>query len=198
MSDEINVPAQPRAWLTHSILQPHVSRYAEHLHRGRYAAGTRRGYLCCVAHFAHWLTDERYALDAVNEVAIACFISGHLPGCDCPYPAWRGVHEIKAALARLLEVLRADGVISHDSAANDYIRSELVQFDAYMQDAGGLAANTREQRRRILRGFLAGHFGSGPIIATAITPEAIRRFVLGEKERWSVSTPERKCIGAPE
>ena len=54
MSGDINLQAQARAWLTHSVLQPHVSRYAEHLDRGRYAPNTRRVYLCCVAHFALW------------------------------------------------------------------------------------------------------------------------------------------------
>jgi hypothetical protein len=56
MTGDINLQAQARAWLTHSVLQPHVSRYAEHLDRGRYAPNTQRVYLCCVAHFALWLT----------------------------------------------------------------------------------------------------------------------------------------------
>jgi integrase/recombinase XerD len=188
MSHEINVQAQPRAWLMHSILQPHVSRYAEHLHRGRYAANTRRAYLCCVAHFAHWLTEERHTLDAVNEAGIVRFISEHLPRCECPYPARRCVYETRAAVARLLEVLRADGVISGDLAVEDHIGRELVQFDAYMRDVGGLAANTRQQRQRVVGRFLAEQSGSGPIIAIAITPKAVRRFVLGEKQGWSAGT----------
>ena len=58
MSKEIVVQPQPRAWLEDSVLQPYVSRYGVHLRRGRYAPSTQRIYLCCVAHFAHWLTGE--------------------------------------------------------------------------------------------------------------------------------------------
>jgi integrase/recombinase XerD len=188
MFDEINVQAQPRAWLTHSILQPHVSRYAEHLHRERYAASTRRVYLCSVAHFAHWLTDQGYSLDTVNEVAVARFVSGHLSCCDCPYPVRRCVYEIKAALALLLETLRADDAIAPCIAADNHIGSELAQFDAYMRDVGGLAVNTRKQRRRVVGWFLAEQCGSAPIIVTTIAPKAIRQFVLGEKRGWGAGT----------
>jgi hypothetical protein len=132
MSHEIDVQAQPRAWLMHSILQPHVSKYAEHLHRGRYAANTRRVYLCCVAHFAHWLTDERHTFDLVNEAGIARFISEHLPRCKCSYPVRRCDYEIRAAVAQLLEVLRAGGAISDELGVEDHIGRELVQFDAYI------------------------------------------------------------------
>ena len=188
MSHEIDVQAQPRAWLMHSILQPHVSKYAEHLHRGRYAANTRRVYLCCVAHFAHWLTDERHTFDLVNEAGIARFISEHLPRCKCSYPVRRCDYEIRAAVAQLLEVLRAGGAISDELGVEDHIGRELVQFDAYMRDVGGLAANTRQQRQRVVGRFLAEQSGSGPIVATAITPKAVRRFVLGEKQGWSAGT----------
>src|ERR1700687_1304646 len=106
MTEKITVQRQPRAWLEQSVLQPYVSGYGAHLCRGRYAPSTRRVYLCCVAHFAHWLTNEGCALGAIDEAAVARFIFEHLPGCDCPYPVRRLAHEISAALARLLEVLR--------------------------------------------------------------------------------------------
>ena len=66
MSQEIVVQPQPRAWLENSVLQPYVSRYGAHLRRGRYAPSTQRVYLCCVAHFAHWLTGERCGLRSTD------------------------------------------------------------------------------------------------------------------------------------
>ena len=110
MSKEIVVQPQPRAWLEDSVLQPHVSRYGAHLSHGRYAPSTQRVYLCCIAHFAHWLSGERYGLNAIGEAVIARFLSEHIPVCACPYPVRRSRHDLRAALARLLEVLRADGV----------------------------------------------------------------------------------------
>src|SRR5450759_4109955 len=92
MSKEIVVQPQPRAWLEDSVLQPYVSRYGAHLRRGRYAPSTQRIYLCCVAHFAHWLTGEQYGLNAIGEAVVACFLSEHMPACACPYAdfKWSG------------------------------------------------------------------------------------------------------------
>ena len=188
MTGDINLQAQARAWLTHSVLQPHVSRYAEHLDRGRYAPTTRRVYLCCVAHFALWLTRNEVAIDAINESAVTGFVSGHLPHCDCPYPVRRGVHDVRAALNRLLEALRADGILPSRVVPADHIGAELAQFDAFMRNAAGLAATTRARRCRILGEFLAGAFDARPIVIATIKPLAIRRFVLPEKEGRSAGT----------
>ena len=86
MTEPVILQPQPRAWLEHSVLQPYVAGYGKHLGRGRYSPSTRRVYFCCVAHFAHWLTLKRYALSAVDEAAVARFVSEHLPRCACPYP----------------------------------------------------------------------------------------------------------------
>ena len=111
MTADINLQPEARAWLAHSVLYPHVSRYADHLERGRYALNTRRVYLCCVAHFALWLTQNEVAIGGIDESTVTRFVSGHLPHCDCPYPVRRGVHDIEAALRQLLQVLRVDGLL---------------------------------------------------------------------------------------
>jgi integrase/recombinase XerD len=188
MAEEIIVQPQPRTWLERSILQPYVLRFGAHLHRGRYAPTTRRVYLCCIAHFAHWLTSERYTLNAVNAAAVVRFVSEHLPSCRCPYPARRLIHENRAALARLLEVLRAGGVIVSGIGSQDPVGGELVRFDTHMQNVEGLAANTRHQRSRIIGRFLFEQFGSRPINLSMISASTIRCFVLGEERDWSAGT----------
>ena len=119
MSKEIVVQPQPRAWLEDSVLQPYVSRYGAHLCWRRYAPSTQRVYLCCVAHFAHWMTGERCGLSTIGEAVVARFLSEHMPACGCPYPVRRLRHELRAALAQLLEVLRADGVGALGSRLGD-------------------------------------------------------------------------------
>jgi integrase/recombinase XerD len=188
MAGAVILQPQPRAWLEHSVLQPYAAGYGEHLDRGRYSRSTKRVYFCCVAHFAHWLTGERYAVSAIDEAAVARFISEHLPGCDCPYPVRRLAYEIKAALARLLEALRADEIISSRSAAGDHLGKELARFDAHMLEVGGLALNTRRQRCRIVGQFLREQFHARPIIISAVGPAAVRRFVLGDGKEWSAGT----------
>lgn len=183
MSQEIVVQPQPRAWLEASVLQPYVSRYCAHLRRGRYAPSTQRVYLCCVAHFAHWLTGERCGLTAISEGIVTRFLSEHLPACGCPYPVRRLRHELRAALAQLLEVLRADGVGELDPAADTAVAQESARFDAHMRDVWGLADNTRRQRGRIAGEFLLAHFGDRPVTMSKIGANLIRRFVLGEDGR---------------
>jgi glutathione S-transferase len=50
------------------------------------------------------------------------------------YPVRRLRHELRAALAQLLEVLRADGVGARDPALGTAIAQELARFDAHMRD----------------------------------------------------------------
>lgn len=183
MSQEIVVQQQPRAWLENSILRPYVSRYGAHLRHGRYAPSTQRVYLCCVAHFAHWLTGERCGLTVIGEAVVSRFLSEHLPACSCPYPVRRLHHELRAALAQLLEVLRADGVGALDPASDTAVAQELARFDAHMRDVWGLADNTRRQRGRIVGEFLLAHFGDQPIAMSKISTAIVRRFVLGDHGR---------------
>ena len=188
MAEEIIIQAQQRAWLQHSVLQDYVAAYSDHLHRARYAPTTRRTYLCCVAHFAHWLTTSTRALSAVSEAAVRQFVAEHLPRCDCPYPVRRNPHDLRAALTQLLAVLRAEGAIANDAAPETHLARELARFEAHMRDAGGLALNTRQQRCGIVARFLAGLFQTGPILIAAIEPTAIRQFVLGNGAEWSAGT----------
>lgn len=183
MSHDIVVHPQPRMWLEDSVLQPYVSRFGAHLRRGRYAPNTQRVYLCCVAHFAHWLTGERCGLSAIGEALVARFLSEHVPACNCPYPVRRLRHELRAALAQLLEVLRADGVGALDPASETAVAQELARFDAHMRDVWGLADNTRRQRSRIVGAFLLAHFGDQPITMSKLSTASVRRFVLGQDGR---------------
>jgi integrase/recombinase XerD len=188
MAEEIIIQSQPRAWLEHSVLHGYIPAYSDHLHRGRYTRNTRRVYLCCVAHFAHWLTTEHHTLSAVSEAAVRQFVAEHLPFCDCPYPVRRIPHEVRAALAQLLDVLRSQGAIPSDAPPQTHLVRELAYFGAHMRDVGGLALNTREQRCRVVARFLAGLFQTGPILIPAIAPAAIRQFVLGNGAEWSAGT----------
>ncbi len=153
------------------------------MQRRRYAPSTQRAYLCCVAHFAHWLTQERYDLEAIGPGAVMRFLSEHQPACACPDPVRRVRHELQAALGHLLEVLKAGGVVLQYPARNSAIEQELTRFDAHMRDVWGLADNTRRKRCRVVEGFLVEHFGEQPISMATISATSIRRFVLGKQGR---------------
>jgi integrase/recombinase XerD len=188
MTGAIIVRPQPRAWLERSVLQPYVPTFEEHLDSGRYASSTKRVYLCCVAHFARWLTRKNCPLTTINEKVVDQFVLGHLSRCRCPDPVRRVDYENRAALARLLEVLRAKGAIPDHLSLSDHIGHELVQFDGHMRDVEGLALNTRRQRCHIIRRFLVKQFGARPIELSKVDASAVRRFVLGEDCGWTPGT----------
>ena len=187
MDDDITNPRM-RATLMGSVLGPYVPEYCSHLRTGRYAENTQRVYLRCIAHFACWLMTERLGLGGVNEEAGGRFIADHLPRCDCPPPVRRTPHEIKAALSHLYEVLRTGRALTACPGPAQHIRSELDGFDRYMDQACGLAANTRRQRIQIVTRFLSARFGSSPIVLTAVTATDLRQFVLGREEQRSAGT----------
>jgi hypothetical protein len=146
MQKAIILRPQLHAWLEDSILRPYVSQYSEHLEQRRYAPSTQRAYLCCVAHFAHWLTLERYGLGGMGQSAVMRFLSEHLPACACPDPVRRLRHELRAALSDLLEVLEAGGAVLQHPTRNSAIEQELTRFDIHMRDVWGLAESTRRRR----------------------------------------------------
>ncbi|WP_432741470.1 hypothetical protein ABXJ76_14680 [Methylobacter sp. G7] len=49
MKSIITPHATPNAWLTNSVLTPHLDAFIAHLQCGRYAAGTTSGYLRGIA-----------------------------------------------------------------------------------------------------------------------------------------------------
>ncbi len=177
-----------RATLMDSVLGPYVAQYCARLHDGRYAASTRRIYLCCVAHFAHWITTEKLALGKADEVAGRQFVACHLPHCDCPPPVRRVPHEVRAALSHLHEVLRSAGVLAASPGGAGFIGPELAAFDRYMDTVRGLAATTRRQRVQIVGRFLTARFPAAPIVLADITAANLGRFVLGDGERRSAGT----------
>lgn len=188
MAEKVAVSSQTHAWLRLSALKAHVSEYFAYLDRQGYAPGTKRVYVCSVAHFARWISSEQIGLAALDELVVERFVGGHLPHCDCPYPVRRCVHEIRTALRHLFAVLRASGAIAQLRKKQSQIEAELVLFDGYMERTCGLAFNTRSQRVRIVRSFLVGQFGSGPIAAMRIKPADLRRFVLGGQQQRSAGT----------
>jgi site-specific recombinase XerD len=153
------------------------------LQRGRYALETQRAYLRCVAHFAHWLTQEDYDLEAIGQCAVTRFLSEHLPACACPDPVRRYRKELRSALAHLLKVLEAGRVVLQYPARNSVIEQELTRFDTYMRDIRGLAESTRRKRCSVVGEFLVEHSRERPISMATVSVASIRRFVLGEPGR---------------
>lgn len=168
-----------------NVLWPIMGLYTDYLARGRYCAKRRRRYTASALHFGDWLRSEGAGPGDIDETRIGRFLAGHLTCCLCGHPVPRGLIINRAALNNLLRVLRAHDVVT--APVPNAIEMELVWFDAKMRDVWGLTQGTRDHRRRIIRRLLRERFGTGPIELGAITPNAVRTFVLGDAD-WSTST----------
>lgn len=49
-----------------SALAPHLDAFTAHLRRGGYAANTIKYYVAGIAHFAHWMTQRRLAVQVLD------------------------------------------------------------------------------------------------------------------------------------
>jgi integrase/recombinase XerD len=187
MDEAVVVHSQVRSWLRCSVLDSHVSKYIAYLREHRYTRRTEHSYVYDVAHFAHWMNAERTMLSSLDEEVVAVFLEDHLHSCSCPYPVRRSVHENRAALRRLLEALRAAGVIGQRPVSQDPTSLELARFEHHMEYVCGLAASTRRQRVRILRKFLSER-GDDRSANSHLNAASIRGFVLNRQEKHSAGT----------
>ena len=172
-----SIHPMPAAWLRASVLAPFVVAYWSRLVERRYAPSTARMYLSCVAHFARWSRRRRLDLGHLEQ-DVQRFVQEHLPHCDCPYPVQRTRHQILAALQHLQTVLANAGVQSKDHCT-DPRKEELLRFDEHMQQAKGLAENTRLRRLTIVRSLLGHMAGTTP------TADELRHFIAQETSRVS-------------
>ncbi len=163
-----------------SPLALHVDAFERHLHDWHYASSTRNLYLSCLADFACWMDDQQLTVEQLDEAVTARFLSEHRSRCRSQQPPW----PLQAALKLLLTLLRAKGVIAERMPPATPVEEKLRCFDAYMDHVRGLAAKTRSQHCCTVSRLLREQFGDQPIVIAAIVPEALRRFVACQSERY--------------
>jgi integrase/recombinase XerC len=171
-----------RAWLLDGPLAPHVPAYVARLERCAYASSTAARCLGAVAHFAHWMSLSRLAVNRLDESRFEQFLHEHLPHCGCGAHALRHPREAHAALMPLLNIMRRDGVIADLPTPAGPIIDELRRYDAHMRDTRGLADDTRRNRLRIVERLLVHKFGGRPVVFGKLMVDDIRRFVREQQE----------------
>lgn len=178
-----HLPSNAKRWLFDSALAPYIDAYVALLKHGRYAPNTTKRYLVCIAHFAQWMKRVRLVLSKIDEAAIVRFLDEHLPRCDCPAPVARVRRDLRAACGHLLKVLRDRSAIPMPALATGPIDEEIRNFDAHMSSAQGLTAETRRNRTRIVRCFLAGRFGKRSVVISTLQPSDIRKFIADQLDK---------------
>ena len=181
-----------RDWFSDTELSGSADAYVQHLLDGGYASATIQMYLESVAHFARWLTKRRIHLAELNEVVVRRFLERHLPACRCARRCQRGRHIIRAALVRLLELLRASGQITPKRSLDPApIAEELCNFEHYLKNVCGLSPTTRLRRLKLLRAFLLDRFGSGCVRLSTLNARDVAGYVAKCAADWAPSSKKQ-------
>jgi len=183
-------------WHLDSKLGSHVDAFVHYLSERGYAPNTIDTYLGCVAHFAYWMRRRRLAVHRLDDGMVWRFLDEHLPSCDCPRPVCRTRTDLRAALGHLLVVLRAKGIVSEPALEATPVDEELHRFDDYLGHVRGLADSTRALYLRTVRRLLEEQFGKRGVVFCTITPEAVRRFMVNENERYSTPASFGSVVSA--
>lgn len=174
------------SWLLESQLAPFVDAFMLRMFDCRYAFNTINNYLAGLTHFAHWFTENNFAVKNIDEPLVQRFFDDHLPNCQCVKPAFSNAKDLHAALGHLLVLLRANAVIADPSQRSTPVGEELRRFDDHLRQIRGLATKTRKQYESIIRSLLLEQFAERAVVITAIKPDRIRQFVANQSTRCKV------------
>jgi len=178
-----------RKWFSDTDLASSVDAYVRHLSERGYAPKTVQIYLESVAHFAHWSGRHCIGLPAIDEAAVKRFLIRHLPFCRCAQRCQRTRPSAAAALAHLLDLLRAENRIaakkSRDPAT---ISDESHRFEHYLTQVCGLKPATCNDRLKHVRAFLLDRFAARSIRISVLKPADVIRFLSEYTKRWGASS----------
>jgi integrase/recombinase XerD len=176
-------------WLKTSVLARSTDSYIGYLRCHGYSADTVRHYVRSVCHFAYWLTKNKIQLPRVDEKLVHQFVIEHLPACDCPGLCQHGRGDVRAALRRLLPILRADGRIPPPRIEfPPAVHSELQHYDSYLAKTCGLVPITRTGRLPWTGRFLVHCFGDGPVDLSRIGPREVVDFMAQPNKNYKPAT----------
>jgi site-specific recombinase XerD len=154
-------------------LGPYIVSYAEQLHAEGYARQSACTQLRLVSDFSRWLGQKDLT---ANEV-----IAQHT-GDYLRYRKRRGYRPrlgATAALARLLKLLREQGVIAQQSKglATTWGERLVREFDVYLEKERVLAPATRINYLPFVRQFLTSLFGKRPVELSSLCATDVTGFV---------------------
>jgi len=166
-----------------------VDLYTSTLARKGYRPIVIDAYRGAVEHFLAWLPNADSV--EIGEVPIQRFFDEHLRTCDCPGRVQRGKVTAKAALRRLLEILRTAGLLSPAPPNfSDCIHSELQTYNEYAASVCGLASATLISRRQWIGRFLTHFFPTGALVVSRLEPKEIRDFFTAHCQGYQPGTAQ--------
>jgi site-specific recombinase XerD len=178
-----------REWFSDSELASSADAYLRFLFERGYATQTIRIYLESITHFAHWCARHRIGLLEINEGVVKRFLDRHLSLCRCARHCRRSRINVRAALAHLLDALRAGGRIAPKKGLDPgEIAEEIGRFEYYLTQVCGLRPSTFTARSKHVRAFLLGKFATEQIRISELKPADVIRFLNKYTAGWMASS----------
>lgn len=167
-----------------------INRFDGYLKNLGYTDCTRQNYLSATKHFFVWIEAEPCYFNQISRESIKMFLKEHLPVCRCPWPVYKDLKTVRAALNQMLSMKGYERVraISNKASTAPEFDVEIDLFDKYLKKICGHAEATRWYHRRHVRKFLVWLFGDQTISRGMITPEALCHFVSEQSVSLSPSS----------
>lgn len=136
-------------------------------------------YVFAVEHFGRWIGERPIDVTAVDR-----FIAAHLPRCRCGKPSPCNVACVRAALNRLLEMLRVERPSAHGAGAAGGL---LRAYEGHLHHTCGLSPATVVYRLRYARDLLHRFAVDDPRQLRTWSPDRVAAYVsaAGKKLRPS-------------
>jgi site-specific recombinase XerD len=164
------------ARLRQGPLGPHLDHFDTTLHHKGYAPSSIQSFLGAAEKFAHWLQGHGYSVYEMDEDLVRDYLSG--------LTRHRGGNLPKAAqgLGHLVTFLRQQGLTRPrlDGLSMSPSDQWLGAYDAHLEHVAGLARNTRQNYRYLVRCFITDCFGTEPPNWSTLTAAHITAFVSQE------------------
>lgn len=137
--------ASVRARIQSNPLGTVLRDYVDYLALRGHRPSALHQYVFAVEHFGRWVGNR-----PLDHIALDQFIGRHLPRCRCAKPCSRSVKTVRAAVLRLLEMLKVQRPLTEGGA----VARLLQEYEAHLERSCGLAMVTVNYRRRYARDLL--------------------------------------------
>jgi len=157
------------------LFGPYLEQLADSLQQQGYSRTWIRTCLYASDKFGRWLSRQGQGIGDVRSALVQRYVD--------ELKRTRGTQRPKAgcSLNHLIKLLRQEGLVREPSEQPDTdVERWLVRYDTYLERVVGSAVNTRDRYETIVRRFLVGRFGPGPVCWDTLTAKDVSAFVCQE------------------
>ena len=188
-----NVTTHQAPDVADTALSAHLEACLHELIEHGYSPLTVGSYRRSLAHFVHWLSQEKITGSEIGEALVQRFLTSHLPACDCIGRCQRDERTLRAALNHLLRSLRAHGQITVNRTGTEAVEEEIQRYDCYLDKTCGLAFKTRQVRTCLIRAFLSERTARGVAGLALGAPQEMREYVMRATQGWTRGSTAVLC-----